>query len=264
MDTLSNVSRLQFMDQTLSVIDPAFVVYDGTTNSQTNVAGQPYTGPVAGLVYQYIYTGSDNLNVTAGVANTFIHTGGGNDAIDVSHVGGTNVLDGGAGSNFLVGGTGYGSFDTFFVDDRSPPADIWSTVANFHAGDAATIFGISPKGFTTSWVDGQGATGYTGLTLHVTAPGVPTASITLAGYTTADLTNGELTTSFGTEADGTPYLYIQANPSASPTNSIDAANGQLLQYMASFGATAPGSTIGIGPLSTDPSGPLDLALPHVV
>jgi len=151
------------------------------------------------------------LNVTALVPNTFIHTGSGEDAIDVSRVGGTNVLDGSTNSNFLVGGTGAGSFDTFFVDDRKPGADIWSTVANFHAGDAATVFGVTQNGFQTDWENGQGAVGYTGLTLHETAPGVPTASLTLAGYSMADLTNGRLSASFGTEADGTPYLYIHAN-----------------------------------------------------
>jgi hypothetical protein len=37
------------------------------------------------------------------------------------------VLNGSTGSSFLYGGTGK---DTFFVDDRNPPADssIWSTV----------------------------------------------------------------------------------------------------------------------------------------
>jgi hypothetical protein len=189
----------------------AFAIFDVTTGVQSLSEGTPYSGPVAGLVDQFIYTEADNLNVAAGVPNTFIHTGSGEDAIDVSHVSGTNVLDGGTNSNFLVGGTGPSSFDTFFVDDRSPSADIWSTVANFHTGDAATIFGITPDGFNTAWVDGQGATGYTGLTLHVTAPGVPTASLTLSGYTTADLTNGRLTTSYGTENDGTPYLYVHGN-----------------------------------------------------
>jgi hypothetical protein len=190
---------------------PAFYIDDVTTGAQTTAA-DPYVGPVAGLLYQYIYTGSDDLNVAAATPNVFIHTGGGEDAIDVSQGGGTNVLDGGTNSNFLVGGTGPDSFDTFFVDDRSPSADIWSTVANFHAGDAATIFGITQDdGFTTNWVDGQGAAGYTGLTLHVTAADLPTASLTLAGYGMADLSNGRLSTSFGTEADGTPYLYIHAN-----------------------------------------------------
>jgi ELWxxDGT repeat protein len=195
----------------VATVPAAFAVDDLTTGVQSLSDGTPYIGPVSGLLDQYIYTGSDNLNVAAGVANTFIHTGSGEDAIDVSHVGGTNVLDGGSNSNFLVGGTGAGSFDTFFVDDRGPSTDIWSTVANFHGGDAATIFGITPNGFNTAWVDGQGAAGYTGLTLHVTAPGVPTASLTLSGYTTADLTNGTLTTSYGTENDGTPYLYVHEN-----------------------------------------------------
>jgi hypothetical protein len=189
----------------------AFSVDDRTTNLQTVSGGTPYSGPVVGLQYEYINITPDNLNIAAGLPNTFIHSGSGFDALDVSAVGGTNVLDGGTNSNFLVGGTGAGSSDTFFVDDRSPASDIWSTVANFHVGDAATIFGITQTNFDTTWVDGQGATGFTGLTLHVTAPGVPTASLTLSRFSSADLTNGRLSTSFGTETDGTPYLYVHAN-----------------------------------------------------
>jgi ELWxxDGT repeat protein len=170
-----------------------------------------YDGPVAGIQKQYINTTTGNLNVTANTENWFIHSGSGFDGIDVSHGGGVNVLDGGTNSNFLVGGTGPNSSDTFFVDDRGPSSDIWSTVANFHAGDAATIFGVTQQGFKTTWVDGQGAAGYTGLTLHETAPGVPTASISLTGYSLADLSNGRLSTSWGKEADGTPYLYIHGN-----------------------------------------------------
>jgi uncharacterized repeat protein (TIGR03803 family) len=188
-----------------------FSVLDTTTNTPSQTNGTPYSGPVAGLQQQLIDTATDNLNVTANVANVFIHTGSGFDAIDVSQVGGTNVLDGGTNSNFLVGGMGAGSNDTFFVDDRNPSSDIWSTVANFHAGDSATVFGITKTGFNTSFVDGQGATGFTGLTLHVTDAGHPTASLTLAGFSTADLSNGRISTSFGTEADGTPYLFVHAN-----------------------------------------------------
>ena len=44
-----------------------------------------------------------------------------------------------AHSNFLVGGVLINhTIDTFFVDDRGPTSDIWSTVDNFHSGDAAT------------------------------------------------------------------------------------------------------------------------------
>ena len=185
-----------------------FSVLDTTTDTPFQTNGTPYSGPVAGLQWEDIDTTTDNLNVTANVPNVFIHTGSGEDAINVSHANGNNVLDGSTGSNFLVGGSGD---DTFFVDDRGPSADIWSTVSNFHAGDSATIFGITQSGFDTSWVNGQGATGFTGLTLHVTAAGHPTASLTLAGFSTADMSNGRISTSFGSEADGTPYLFVHAN-----------------------------------------------------
>jgi hypothetical protein len=125
----------------------------------------------------------------------------------------TVVLDGGTGSNFLTGGIGD---DTFFVDDRGAAAPIWSTVNNFHPGDAATIWGVTPSDFDLSWVNGQGATGYTGLTLHATAAGVPTASLTLAGFTRAALYDGEITVSFGSTAatnglSGSTYMYVHAN-----------------------------------------------------
>src|ERR1700753_1179799 len=110
------------------------------------------------------------------------HSGNGNDAIAASS--GINVLDGGTGSNFLTGGSGA---DTFFVDDRVATTDIWGTVVGFHAGDAATIWGVTPQAFGLPWVDGQGAAGFTGLTLHAAAAGRATASLTLTGYSQADL-----------------------------------------------------------------------------
>jgi hypothetical protein len=180
------------------------VVLDATTGVQMSAPGSPYTGPVAGLQQQYINLTSDNLNIAASTPGWFIHSGAGMDAISVSS--GTNVLDGGTNSNFLAGGSGT---DTFYVDDRNPSADIWSTVENMHAGDAATVWGVTPQNFSLTWQDNQGAAGFTGLTLHAMAAGMPTASLTLAGYSTADLNNGRLSVSFGTEG-GNPYMYIHA------------------------------------------------------
>jgi len=186
-----------------------FLLANMTTGTTSGAAGDAYSGPVAGLQHQYITVSTDNLNITAMAPNTFIHSGSGSDAIDVSRGGGNNVLDGSTGSNFLVGGAGN---DTFFVDDRSAAADIWSTVVNFHSGDDATIFGVTPSDFALDWQDGQGAGGSTGLTLHATAPGKPIASITLAGYTKADLGNGRLGVSFGNDLGGAgPYVYIHGN-----------------------------------------------------
>ena len=185
---------------------PGIAVLDTTTNQSIPATPQPYTGPVNGLQDQYISISSDSLNVSVSTPNWFLHSGAGNDALAVSS--GTNVLDGGTGSNFLTGGSGT---DTFFVDDRGPAADIWSTVNGFHAGDGATIWGVT-QDFGLAWVDGQGAAGYTGLTLHAAAAGQPTASLTLAGFAGADLTDGRLSVSFGTDSgSGSAYMYIHEN-----------------------------------------------------
>ena len=186
-----------------------FTIADQTTKTQTSSLGTPYSGPVQGLQYENILVTSDNINVTANIPNVFIHSGSGSDALDVSKVNGNNVLDGDTGSNFLTGGTGS---DTFFVDDRAAHADIWSTMNNFHAGDSATIWGVSPADFLLNWVDGQGAAGFTGLTLHATAAGKPTASLTLVEFTQGDLSNGRLSVSSGTDpASGSAYMYVHAN-----------------------------------------------------
>jgi V8-like Glu-specific endopeptidase len=186
---------------------PSLAVLDTTTGQAVAATAQPYTGPVAGLQEQYINVTSDNLNISAGTPNWFIHSGGGNDAVAVNS--GTNVLDGGTGSNFLVGGSGT---DTFFVDDRAQAADTWSTLSGFHAGDAATIWGVTPSDFSVRWVDGQGASGHTGLTLHAAAAGKPNASLTLAGYASADLADGRLSVSFGTDAaSGSAYMYVHGD-----------------------------------------------------
>lgn len=177
------------------------------TTTDQSVAAMPvaYTGPVAGVQSEYVNVTSDNLNMAVSTPDWFLHSGSGNDALAVTS--GTNVLDGGTGSNFLSGGTGA---DTFFVDDRGAGAAIWSTVSNFHAGDAATIWGVTPADFGLSWVNGQGASGYTGLTLHASPSGAPTASLTLAGFSSADLTNGKLSVSYGSSG-GSDYMYVHGN-----------------------------------------------------
>ena len=186
-----------------------FSITDVSTGVSGTSAGEHYTGPVVDITDEIILATTDNINVTANIPNVFIHTGSGDDALNVSSANGNNVLDGGTGSNFLVGGSGK---DTFFVDDRVATVDIWSTVASFGAGDAATIWGVTPQDFNLSWVDNQGAVGFTGLTLHAAAVGKPTASLTLTGYSQADLSNGRLSVLFGTEpVSGSAYMYVHGN-----------------------------------------------------
>ena len=191
-----------------------FKIVNQTTGAQNFDAGIPYPGAFPGLDHQFIVISTDNLNITANVPNSFIKSGSGDDAIDVSHVNGKNVLDGSTGSNFLVGGTGQ---DTFFLDDRNLTKDVFSTVVNFHAGDNVTIFGVTATD-PVAIQNNQGAVGFKGLTYTFVAPGKPNASIVIAGFNTGDLTNGRLSATFGVGADlpgqpgsGSPYLNIHGN-----------------------------------------------------
>ena len=208
--SLHDMSNLRFADQTVSVaavpLSSAVAGADTTSDLPVSINADAYTGPVDGLFAQYINVTSDNLNLAAAVNDVFLHTGSGMDAIAVR--GGTNVLDGGTGSNFLTGGSGT---DTFFVDDRGAGAAIWSTVVGFHKGDAATIWGVS-QADALNWSDNQGTAGFTGLTLHASAPDRPTASLTLSGFSQTDLANGRLSVAFGTDAaSGSNYMYVTAN-----------------------------------------------------
>lgn len=211
-DSFSGINGIYFADDffynigTRSFSSPVasagLVAVNPTTGVAAPGAAQTYSGPVMGVQHEFIAVTPQTLNISLSTDNWFVRGGNGADAIAVH--GGTNVLDGGAGSNFLTGGNG---FDTFFVDDRNAGADIWSTVVGFHLGDAATIWGVTAQNFNLAWVNGQGAAGFQGLTLHATAPGAPTASLTLQGFTTADLTNGRLGISYGSSG-GSSYMYI--------------------------------------------------------
>jgi Ca2+-binding RTX toxin-like protein len=137
------------------------------------------------------------------------------DALQVTT--GSNVLDGGAGSNFLFGGDGAdGGFDTFFLDGRGG-AVTWSTIVNFHPGDQATIFGFHPGVSTRPYTASDGVGDYRGLTIHSELSGQGTginASLTFAGIdqSTAD---AHFTFTTGTLAPDTPnatdYMLIQYN-----------------------------------------------------
>jgi hypothetical protein len=178
-----------------------FVVNDNGATSYTN--GDPYTGGVQGIDRQFIDITPDNLLITATVPNVFIHSGSGGDAIDVSHVNGTNVMDGSTGSNFLVGGTG---FDTFFTD-AAATVPVWTTIANFHAGDVADIWNITSANQLLVQ-DDRGAAGFTGLTISTLEPnGNNWTTVTLAGYSSADLASGKVTISYGSSG-GLNYMSL--------------------------------------------------------
>ena len=182
---------------------PPLAVFDTSTNQAVTAAGSAYSGPVAGLENTYANITPQSLNIVATTPDWFITTGSGNDAITVTS--GTNVVNGGAGSNFLTGGNGT---DTFYVDATAPDQNIWSTVVNFHKGDAATLWGVSPATASINWASDQGAAGYTGLTLHAETARGTSASLTLDDYSQADLSDGRLAIAYGTNAALGPYMYI--------------------------------------------------------
>src|ERR1700712_4464198 len=82
-----------------------FTVTDGISGLTTTEKGDPYTGPVQGITSQFIKITSHNLNVTSNIPNVFIHSGDGQDGLNVSKANGNNILDGSTNSNFLTGGT---------------------------------------------------------------------------------------------------------------------------------------------------------------
>ena len=82
------------------------------------VAYTAYSGQVPGLADQYMNLTTDNLNLTGYGPNQLLDGGSGEDAIQVTS--GNNVLD-----------------------DRAATGDIWDTLVNFHAGEAATLFGVT-------------------------------------------------------------------------------------------------------------------------
>ena len=187
---------------------PAAVLFTDTTTGVSGTdPGTAYSGPVSYLQSQFLWNSTDGVAIAAQAGNLFLHGGAGNDAI--SAYAGSNVLDGGGGSNFLVGASGAdGGTDTFFIDERA--ADVtWSTLLNFHQGDALTIFGFTAGTSTLPFTDGDGATGYTGATIHSEIKGAGTGvngSVTFVGYSVADV-QSKFSVTTGSIGD-TNYLYV--------------------------------------------------------
>ena len=77
---------------------PLAQVTDTSTMTKWQQALTPYTGPVSYLTSEFIDITSHNLNILSTTANVFLHSGSGEDALQVTS--GQNVLDGGTGSEF--------------------------------------------------------------------------------------------------------------------------------------------------------------------
>ena len=203
------VGGLNITTTSTSQAIPAFSYVDTVTGEAGTSAGQQYAGPVSTLQSQYTWASPDGASITAFGPNAFLRGGAGNDALTASA--GSNVLDGGLGSNFVTGATGAdGGTDTFFLDGTA--GTTWDTIANFHPGDSATLWGFVPGQSATVWSANEGAAGHAGATIHAAFAGAGTAingSLTFAGFSLADA-QSRLSLTPGT-AGGRSYLYVHCN-----------------------------------------------------
>lgn len=193
---------------TANAITP-FSILDTKTGAASSDAGQQYSGGVNYLQSQYIWAGQDSVNIASNLPNVFIKGGAGDDALTASA--GSNVLDGGFGSNFIVGASGAdGGRDTFFLDGTA--GTTWDTIMNFHPGDSATLWGYVAGTSAMLLTGNEGAAGHTGATIHAAFAGAGTAingSLTFAGLSLADAQT-KLTMTPG-NAGGRSYLYVHYN-----------------------------------------------------
>jgi Ca2+-binding RTX toxin-like protein len=125
-------------------------ITDGTPGAvappPVNSAGQPLTN-------QLVSTTPDSVSVTALVPNVYIATGVGNDFINLSFLNGSNLVDGGSGTNSIIGGTGN---DTFNMVGPNLTANAFDVISGFHPGDVANVIGIAPGSFSLSEIPGVG------------------------------------------------------------------------------------------------------------
>ncbi|WP_353213151.1 alkaline phosphatase D family protein [Rhodovarius sp.] len=207
MDQLSNVELVKFGSSAAVSITSIQgsssdngLIYANIAGKNNYAVADAYTGPVSGLVNQFL--GSAFADIILGTEKAdFINSDAGNDAINGG--GGNDVIDGGLGSNFITGGSGT---DKFFVDGRGAATSItWSTITDFSAGESMTIWGYKPGVSKFTWMASDGATGFKGVTLNadLDGNGVIDTSVTFSG-----LTQGQLPTpSFGT-IQGSDYIFF--------------------------------------------------------
>jgi len=191
MDQLTNVEQVKF--GTAAAVSVTSLQGGASDNGliYANIAGKnlyavadAYTGPVSGLVNQFL--GGAFADTVLGTEKAdFVNAGAGNDGINGA--GGNDVIDGGLGSNFITGGAGT---DKFFVDGRAAAtSNTWSTITDWTAGESLTIWGYKPNVSKFNWVASDGATGFKGVTLHadLDGNGGTDTSVTWAGLTQAQL-----------------------------------------------------------------------------
>lgn len=177
----------------------------GTTSTVVSTSSSTTNSNVSSSSNVTSSNTSSNSNIISRSVN-------GNDFIDASGTNGTTVLNGGGGSNYMIGGSGH---NTFTIDLRGATVDTFSTIQNLHTGDDAFVFGIDPTMVNVATANDV-LPAAPGLDFAFTAPGHPNANLNFPGYTTADIASDRLSVGFGRTADlpgqpGVDYMFVHAN-----------------------------------------------------
>ncbi len=178
---------------TSSAVDtnPKIQFYDFTASAGGAADGAVYIGTLPGIKNEYIYNGSDSLQLTAPQGSNW-YFGGGTELTALNAVSGNNVFLASTGSSFMTGGSGDDVFDV--PDANATDVTVWDTVVNFHPGDQVNLAGLAGTGWSYAWDGVQGAAGSTGLTLVAqskTYPGLE-ERLTLAGLTSLTPAGGRI------------------------------------------------------------------------
>jgi hypothetical protein len=216
--------------------NPQMTYYDNTIQAGGTADGSNYNGPLAGIQDKYIYTGADNISLTA-PTNANWEFGGGSGETTLTAVSGNNILVASTGGSTMTGGTGA---DTFVVPDANLTGiGAWDTIEDFHAGDSISLAGMAGPGWTYSWYAGNSEDTGSGLTLlasSTTTPGL-TQLVTLAGLSMNDL----------------PALTIAPDGAADNGLTITRSNPQIssLDLDSGVAGTAVGTVSGIAGIDAE-------------
>ncbi len=198
--------------------NPQIAYYDNTIQAGGTADGSSYSGPLAGIQNKYIYTGADNIKLTAPTGTNW-EFGGGSGATTLTAVSGDNVLVASSGGSTMTGGSGT---DGFVIPDANlTGVGTWDSIANFNVGDSISLAGLAGPGWSYDWYNGSTAGGSSGLTLLATSTTTPglNALVTLTGLSMHDLSS----LSIGPDAAGDGGLTItRTNPQIS---SLDLQSG---------------------------------------
>jgi hypothetical protein len=168
--------------------NPQIAYFDNTIQAGGTADGSVYSGSVAGIADKYIYTGVDNLSLTAPAGANW-EFGGGSGLTELTAVSGNNIFIASTGSSYMVGGTGNDVFD--IPDANETGIGTWDSIENFQAGDQISLAGLGGTGWSYSWYAGLSVDGNSGLTLLASSlitPGLHQL-VTLAGLSMGDLSS---------------------------------------------------------------------------